>query len=134
MKFKHVVLFAIVLCIGATAIAQTTASLAGEVSSSGTPLPGVTVTISSPAMQGVRTTTTGENGGYNFTALPPGKYSVRFELAGMTAVSKEALVSLSQPARADASLTVAGVSDAFLVTRPAPTALETSQVSTNVSK
>ncbi|MGZ8833972.1 MAG: carboxypeptidase regulatory-like domain-containing protein, partial [Thermoanaerobaculia bacterium] len=135
MKFKHFVAFAaLLLCAGTTAFAQTTASLTGEVNADGTPLPGVTVTISSPAMQGVRTTTTGENGGYNFTALPPGRYSVRFELAGMANVTREAQVSLSQSARADANMSVAGVAEAITVTASAPTALETSQVSTNVSK
>ena len=47
---------AVVVClIAASAFAQTTASLTGEVRTEGKPLPGATVTISSPNLQGTRT-------------------------------------------------------------------------------
>src|SRR5829696_3971288 len=97
---RFTALFALMLLIGAPSFAQTTASLTGQVTTDGTPLPGVTVTITSPALQGVRTAVTGENGGYNFTALPPGRYTVHFELSGLAPVSKDVTVSLSQTARA----------------------------------
>ena len=42
------------------------------------PLPGVTVTVSSPALQGARTATTDVNGGYSLPGLAPGDYSVKF--------------------------------------------------------
>jgi outer membrane receptor protein involved in Fe transport len=131
---RFTALFALMLLVCASAYAQTTASLNGQVTTDGTPLPGVTVTISSPALQGVRSTVTGENGGYNFTAVPPGRYTVRFELEGMAAVTKEVNVSLSQTARADASLRMSGVTEAITVTATAPTALETTEVSANVTK
>ena len=41
-----------------------------------TALQGVTVTVSSPSLQGTRKTTTGPNGVYNFGALPPGDYTI----------------------------------------------------------
>ena len=111
-----------------TAFAQTTASLTGEVKTDGKPLPGVTVTISSSNLQGTRTAITGENGGYQFSGLPPGDYKVTFELSGMAAVTKHARLELSQTARADAELKVAGVSEAITVTAATPTVLETPQV------
>ena len=49
---------------------QTSASLTGTVTAGGQPLAGVTVTISSPALQGTRIAITGESGAYDF-ALPP---------------------------------------------------------------
>ena len=55
------------LLAGVTAFAQTTATLTGTVTSDKAPLPGATVTISSPAMQGTRTDVTGPNGDYNFS-------------------------------------------------------------------
>src|ERR1051326_2341009 len=71
------------LLVAASAFAQTTATINGTVTTDGNPLPGVTVTISSPQMQGTRTTVTGEAGGYTFNGVPPGKYTVKFELQGM---------------------------------------------------
>ena len=49
----------------------------------GAPLPGVTITISSPSLQGTRSTVTGEAGAYDFASLPPGVYSVSFDLPGI---------------------------------------------------
>jgi protocatechuate 3,4-dioxygenase beta subunit len=46
----------------------------GTVTFDNAPFPGATVTISSPVLQGTRTTTTDVNGNYNFSALPPGQY------------------------------------------------------------
>src|SRR5207237_8878707 len=56
----------------------TTGTLTGQVKQAGNALPGVTVTITSPHMQGTRTTTTNENGEHNFAAIPPGAYTVAF--------------------------------------------------------
>ena len=85
---------------------QTTAQIAGTVTTDGTPLPGVTVTITSPQMQGSRTATTQDTGGYTFQGVPPGEYSVKFELSGMSDVTKKTTVGLGQVARADADLKV----------------------------
>src|SRR5256885_11478296 len=43
-------------------------------------LPGVTVTISGPAMMGTRVATTNDQGAYRIAAVPPGDYIVVFEL------------------------------------------------------
>src|SRR5690349_2279941 len=107
---------AVVVClIAASAFAQTTASLTGEVRTEGKPLPGATVTISSPNLQGTRTAVTGENGGYQFSGLPPGDYTVVFELSGLSTVTKHVRLELSQTARADAELRVASVAEAITV-------------------
>ena len=46
-------------------------------------LPGVTVTLTSPALQvGQRVETTGADGGYRFEQLPGGTYQLKFELTG----------------------------------------------------
>ena len=50
-------------------------------------LPGVTVTLTSPALQ-VRemTQVTDENGNYRFVDLPAGTYKAKFELSGFSAL------------------------------------------------
>ena len=49
-------------------------------------VPGVTVTATSPALQGPRSTTTDVQGLYAIPALPPGEYQLRFELSGFGTV------------------------------------------------
>jgi hypothetical protein len=122
------------LLVGGNAFAQvagTTASLSGTVMSEGKPLPGVTVTATSPALQGVRTAVTGDAGGYVFPALPPGAYSVTFDLEGMQRQTKKVTLALATPNKADADMRVGGVSEAITVTASAPAVLETTQVGTN---
>jgi len=126
------VVFAVCLLAGFPLLAQTTAALTGNVSSGGSALPGVTVTISSPAMQGTRTTVSNINGDYNFGALPPGEYTVRFELESMQTVTRTARIGVAQTGRADAQLSVSALAEAITVTAAAPAVLETTEVQTNI--
>jgi hypothetical protein len=114
-------------------LAQTSASLTGVVSVEGRPLPGVAVTISSPELQGTRSTFTGDGGAYNFSALPPGEYSIAMTFAGMETQRFPAALRLSQTSRIDAVMKPAGTSDTITVTAPAPSVLDTPQVSTNMT-
>jgi hypothetical protein len=124
---------AMLLLVCAPLFAQLTASLTGTVTTEGAGLPGVTVTISSPQMQGTRTTVTGDGGGYSFSGLPPGEYTVRFELEGMQSTTRRVQIGVAQSGRADADLRVAAVAEAITVTASAPSVLETPTVTTNIS-
>lgn len=116
---------------GAQALAQgTTAALTGTVTSEGKTLPGVAVTVSSPALQGTRTTVTGANGGYNFSSLPPGDYKVTFDLQGLQPVTQNVRLLLAETTRADAALSLTKVSEAVTVTG-AVAVLKTTQIATN---
>src|ERR1700730_749796 len=120
-----------VLFVSTSAFGQITATLTGTVTTDGKPLPGVTVTVSSANLQGTRTTVTGGNGDYNFPSLPPGTYSVAFELEGMQRVTRTSILKLAETSRVDADLAVRKVSESLTVTAAAPSVLETGQVSTN---
>ena len=109
----------------------TTGTLVGTVTSDGAAFPGVLVTISSPSLQGTRTAVTGEGGGYHFQSLPPGTYTVRFELEGMQPVVKTVTVGLAQNSRSDADLRMAAASESLTVTAAAPAVIETTQVTAN---
>src|SRR5207248_10194540 len=124
-------LLAILLLTTFPAMAQTTANLTGTVTTEGAPIPGVLVTITSPNFQGSRTASTDVNGNYNFTALPPGDYSVKFDMEGMQPITRIIRVSLAQTARADASLKLATISESMIVTAAAPTVLETTEIQSN---
>jgi hypothetical protein len=134
-KSKHLVVYLSILTsfLTASVFAQTTAQLVGTVTTDGAALPGVTVTITSPQMQGSRTATTLDTGGYAFQGIPPGEYTVKFELSGMNTVTRSAKIGLGQTGRADADLKVAAVAEAITVTASAPTVLETTQVTSNLT-
>ncbi len=130
---KFTALVALLILATLPAFGQLTSTLNGTVTSDGVGLPGATVTISSPQMQGSRTTVTGDAGGYNFAGIPPGDYTVRFDLEGMASVTKRVQIGVSQNGRADGDLKVSAVSEAITVTAGAPSVLETPSVSTNIS-
>jgi len=130
MRFvlRNVLGIAMLLC-AATLVAQsTTGTLVGTVTSDGNPLPGVTVTVTSPVLQGSRTTVTGDAGGYQFPALPPGDYTVTFDLEGMQRIEQSAVVGLSQTARADAEMTLTSLAQEITVTAAPPLAVETTEI------
>jgi len=136
MAFPRRLLFTLgmVVLVAVAAYAQTGATfstLMGTVTTEGKSLPGVTVTISSPALQGTRTTVTGDGGGYTFAALPPGVYTVNMALEGMQPVTKKVTLSLNQPSRVDGEMRVGAVTEAITVTASAPAVLETTQLGSN---
>ena len=54
----------------------------------GLAVPGVTITATSPALQGPWTSVSDGEGNYTLAALPAGQHEVTFELAGFTTVKK----------------------------------------------
>ena len=82
---------AALLLAAAPAAAQTTGNIEGTVTDqSGGALPGVTVELSSPNLQGTRVATTGNDGRFRFISLPPGTYKVTGNLSGFGTVEKTA--------------------------------------------
>lgn len=108
----------LVALTGVPALAQTpTGTLTGRVTADdGSALPGVTVTVTSPRLQGDRVAVTSENGGYNLRALPPGVYTVRFELPGLATVEDEVRVSLGQTTTWDAQMSLEEIREEIVVT------------------
>ena len=93
--------------LAASALAQgvQTSVLTGTVTTNdGATLPGATVTAQSPAVQGVPSTTTDVNGVYSFPGLPPGTYTVKFEMDGMSGVQRTARVPLGGAVTMDQEL------------------------------
>jgi outer membrane receptor protein involved in Fe transport len=118
-KFSRRCLFiaTMLLCAAAAAHAQvsrTTGALTGLVTDAqGSALPGVTVTITSPQLQGTRDAITDAQGQYTFPLLPPGTYNASYALSGLRTITRENIaVSLNQttkinvPMQLEASETV----------------------------
>ena len=110
---KVAVFLALVLGIyAAPAHAQQTGSIVGRVvDTGGGVLPGVAIEASSTVLPTPRTTVTGANGEYRLPALPPGDYTVKFELSGMQAVTRRAQVQLNADTVVEATLGVGGVTE-----------------------
>jgi hypothetical protein len=95
-------------------------------------LPGVTVTVTSPALQGPRVTTTDANGAYIVRGLPPGEYTIRFELQGMRSVAETAQVQLGGDTQVNATLALATLTETVEVKASVtPPPLETPSVGAN---
>ncbi len=104
------------LCLLAFVLASTapgqglpTATLTGRVVSDGQPIPGVSVTATSPTLQRGRSAVTSANGDYVFANVPPGEYTVTFELTGFQKVTKAVTLAASQQTSLDAAISLAGV-------------------------
>lgn len=118
----------LVLVMGSTAYGQgvQTGILTGSVVDvDGLVLPGVTVTVTSPALQGARTTVTDANGVYSVRGLPPGQYTLQFELSGMRNVEATQRVDLGLTARVDAKMQLATLTENVTVTAELPTLVTT---------
>jgi hypothetical protein len=95
------------------------------------PVPGVTVTVTSPALQGPRTTVTDAQGLYTIAALPAGDYTVRFELSGFGPVERNTAVLLGLTIEQNASIRPAGVAETVQVVGASPAPIATPVVGAN---
>ena len=80
--------FCLSIALAPSVVAQTagTGALTGTVTdSTGAVVPNATVTLTSTDTGQVRTATTGPDGVYKFSLLPPGAYRAKFEAAGFKA-------------------------------------------------
>jgi len=112
-----------------------TGTVSGKVTSAeGEALPGVTVTVSSPNLQGTRDAVTSETGEYNIPLLPPGDYEVSFELEGFSNPKRSIKVSAAQALRLDAELSNAAVSEEIVVTGTYETISTSPEASTTYEK
>lgn len=96
-----------------------TGTLFGRVVDGGQlPLPGATVTITSPQLiGGAQTRVTDESGAYRFPALPPGTYAIAVEMSGFSNYSREAVVlTAGSSVGVDAELALGGFAEEVTVT------------------
>jgi outer membrane receptor for ferrienterochelin and colicin len=112
---------------------STTGTISGHVSDrQGLVLPSVTVTVLSPSLQGIRTTITSEIGDYAISLLPPGTYTLTFELAGFQKQELKAILAPTQTLPVDATLGQAAITEEVTVVgTPAHVVTQTAQVATN---
>src|SRR5205809_6482413 len=94
------------------AFAQTLGTITGEVKdSSGAVIPGATVTVVNKATNATRTTSTNAVGLFDFPALPPGNYTVKTELEGFRAGTRDIELQVQQTVRVDFALELGTISE-----------------------
>ncbi|MEM6793221.1 MAG: TonB-dependent receptor [Acidobacteriota bacterium] len=130
-KLTAIVLMAMALVALPIAAQNLTGSLRGTARlEDGSAVPGVLVTASSDKLQGTRTTATTETGQWLIRNLPPGAYTVTFELEGMATTQSAATVSLGQATPVNVTMQVQSEEETIVVTGELPSVLASSEVST----
>ena len=121
---RAVVLVCLMLLASAgTALAQVSmGEVFGKVTdSTGAVLPGVTVTLSGPALIQPQTTVTVESGAYRFPRIPIGTYSVAFDLAGFKkSVRDGIIIQAGFNAEIDTKLEISTVQETVTVSGESP--------------
>ncbi len=125
MKNRILTLIAIALLLAPVAFSQSreTGALRGTVTDDeGTPLPGVSVTLSGENLMGARSFVTDANGEFRFPAIPPGEYQLRFELQGFgTLVREKIRLNTTATLTFDVQLKPATVAEQVTVVAQSPT-------------
>ncbi len=126
MKFKPLASLLALLLIAAPLVysqSKDTGAIVGTaMDEDGAVLPGVTITLSSPQLMGVRTVVTGADGSFRFPALPPGDYVVTAELSGFTKVRRENIrVSTTVRLTLDFTMRLAAIEEEVTVIAESPT-------------
>src|SRR5947199_7771249 len=106
------VFFSVLLSV-VPALAQTQAGLSGVIhDSSGAVIPGVSVTVTNPATNFVRSAIANEAGVYNLPGLQPGRYNIKVELPGFRTITQNDVeLQVQQSARLDFTLQVGQLSE-----------------------
>src|SRR5438552_2333194 len=99
------------------AVAQTQAGISGIVHDpSGAVIPGVSVTVTNPAVNVSRAAISNDAGVYNVPSLQPGKYNIKVELPGFRTITQNDVeLQIQQSARIDFTLQVGEVSQTIEV-------------------
>jgi hypothetical protein len=102
----------------------------------GAVLPGVTVTIAGPALIQAQATVTSADGSYRYPSLPPGVYTLGFELAGFQTLKREGIrVGLNQTLSVDAQLQLSSLQETVTITGESPVVdVKNTTIGTNFTK
>lgn len=116
MHFRNFFVVIITALVCTVAFAQQTGSISGRVSSTdGDALPGVTVEARSNVLPQPRVVETSVTGEYRMPALPPGRYTITFSLAGMQTRTRDVQVLLNQESAVNMQLGIGALAETITV-------------------
>ena len=134
-RVRYWLALALVLCVSGLAHAQgdPTGTIEGKVSDpDNLALPGVTVTATSPVLQGARTAVTSAAGDYILPFLPAGEYTVTFELEGFATLKQTISVRMADRQPLNARLELAKLATVVEVTAEASNTATTPTIATTL--
>jgi hypothetical protein len=112
------------LLIATAAMAQTSTSgaIVGRVADGTAPVPGVTIELKSPSLQGTKVAVTDSNGEFRFSLLPPGNdYTLNASLSGYAPLTQSNInVGLNRTQTIELSMSASTMTDVITVTASAP--------------
>ena len=130
-RMVSVVLAALgLLAVSSPLSAQTTGRIQGQIlDAQNAVVPGATVTITSPALQGALTEVSDADGRFRFPSVPPGRYSVKAELSNFKTFEQPNVeVSLDRTVTLPIVMQLASVRESVTVTAASPIIDQTSTV------
>ena len=116
---------------------QTFGELVGKVTDDQSAvLPGVTVTLSGPAVMGTPTAVSGPTGMYRFPAVATGTYTLKFELSGFAPLVRAGIiVPVRETVTVDAQMKLAALQETVTVNSASPTVdVENTKVGARLSQ
>lgn len=126
--------FLVLLCAAsrpAFAQGNPTGTIVGQVTDPDSlPLPGVSVTVASPVLQGQRTAVTTANGDYIVPFLPPGEYTVTFEVQGFAGVQQTVSLKMADRLPLNVKMKLGTLSESVTVSAATETATTATVAST----
>jgi len=142
MKDSFKVLMVLLLTIGLTSFVTAQGLLSGSVSgrvvdSENYAIPGCSVTLEGPNLQGLMTFVTSDTGSFRFPSVPPGEgYQLTFDMPGFQAtIRKDFRVSVGKRTTINITLIMSTLEEVVTVTGESPTIdVITSKTAVNYSK
>ena len=137
LRFVGLVLGVLVVSLRLPAAAQTVTATTGAVNGTVTDstkavLPGVTVSLSGPALMTERTALTDGEGNYRFPAVPVGDHTLTFELTGFRTLVREAVhVAIGFTATVNAEMSPGAIVDSIRVSGSPVVDLSSTAVTTH---
>jgi len=121
-QIRMILVFSVLLLLTGTLFAQETGEIMGRVTDDeGVGLPGVSITATSPNLQGKRAVLSDHNGAFRFSLLPMGIYKLTFELKGFAAVNQENVhIKLGLVTSVQVSMKVAALEEQLTVVAETP--------------
>jgi hypothetical protein len=126
VKFKFIIVLLALLLVMVPAVfsqSKETGAITGKVmDEESNPLPGVTLTLTSPNLMGARSSVADAAGVFRFPALPPGEYQVKAELSGFgTAIREKIRVNTTSTLNIDIQMKPSTISEEVTITAQSPT-------------
>lgn len=138
LKFLLVTFLALGLTAAVSAQGNLTGSITGKVlDGEGNALPGCTVTVTGPALQGEMSFVTSDSGHFRFPALPPGgDFKLVVEMPGFKTHNQEGLkVNVGKATNINITMTMTSLEEEITVVGESPTVdVKTSKTAVNYSK